>query len=331
MRQLARWALLLVLISGLGFAQTPGAASLAERIGHTDPAKRGSGRSHGSLNDMKCQTVIGRGVIPFLNFIHRCEMTAPNGGVGAHFHNTGEEMFVVFDGEAEFTIDGHTSLLKGHVVGAPVRMGHSHAILNPTAKGVEFMNIQVGLVDGEASDAFNLGDPRLGAPKETIPSFMTMHLEANDTPEALPAGRAGRGRAGARNSDIAGQWGPTGALRSIENYHGGKGTVRYRRALYPVIFSTNWAYVDHLIVKPGAVDGMHRHPHVGEVYYVIDGSGEVTVSRETAAIRKGDAVPVRADEVHSLRNNGSQDLELMVIGISTQKGVVDTVEVSSAQ
>ena len=37
-------------------------------------------------------------------------------------------MFVIFDGEAEFTIDGRTSLLKG-TVGAPVRMGHSHAIV----------------------------------------------------------------------------------------------------------------------------------------------------------------------------------------------------------
>ena len=47
-----------------------------------------------------------------LNFMHRCEIM-PGGGVGHHFHNTTEEMFIVFDGQAEFTIDGRTSVLQG--------------------------------------------------------------------------------------------------------------------------------------------------------------------------------------------------------------------------
>jgi oxalate decarboxylase/phosphoglucose isomerase-like protein (cupin superfamily) len=61
-----------------------------------------------------------------LNFMHRCQIM-PDGGVGHHFHNSTEEMFIVFDGQAEFTVDGRTSVLSG-TVGAPVRMGHSHAI-----------------------------------------------------------------------------------------------------------------------------------------------------------------------------------------------------------
>ena len=82
-----------------------------------------------------------------LYFLHRCQIT-PGGGVGHHFHNTTEEMFVIFDGEAEFTVDGRTSLLKG-TVGAPVRMGHSHAIYNPGKTPVEFMNINVSAVKGK--------------------------------------------------------------------------------------------------------------------------------------------------------------------------------------
>ena len=53
----------------------------------------------------------------------------PKSGIGAHFHNQCEEMFVILDGEAQFTIDGRTSLLKGPA-GAPARLGHSHAIYN---------------------------------------------------------------------------------------------------------------------------------------------------------------------------------------------------------
>jgi quercetin dioxygenase-like cupin family protein len=41
-------------------------------------------------------------------------------------------------------------------------------------------------------------------------------------------------------------------------------------------------------------------------------------------IHKGDGVPIRFNEAHSLVNNGSADLELMIVGISAQKNVLDT-------
>src|SRR5271169_5050537 len=119
-------------------------------------------------------------------------------GVGHHFHNNCEEMFVIFGDEAQFTIDGRTSLVKGPA-GAPCRMGHSHAIYNPTSKPVEFMNINVTAVKNKY-DAFNLDDARAGvAVKDPIPVFMTMRLD-----KAL--------------------------LRPFPGYHGGDGTAQYRRA-----------------------------------------------------------------------------------------------------
>jgi mannose-6-phosphate isomerase-like protein (cupin superfamily) len=225
-----------------------------------------------------------------LNFMHRCEIM-PGGGVGHHFHNSTEEMFIVFDGQAEFTIDGHTSVLSG-TVGAPVRMGHSHAIYNPSDKPVEFMNINIASIKGHY-DAFNLSDPRIGAPKETIPPFMTMHLD-----KAL--------------------------LGPITNYHGGQGTVRYRRALDQDVFLTNWAYVDHLLIPAGASEGLHRHKGVEEIYYVLNGSGEVKVDSETAPIHKGDAVPLRFNEAHAFIADGKDDLELMIVGVSAEKNNLDT-------
>ena len=81
-----------------------------------------------------------------LCFLHR-GILEPKSGIGHHFHNQCEEMFVIFDGEAQFTIDGRTSVLKGPA-GALCRMGHSHAIYNATDKPVQWMNINVSAMKG---------------------------------------------------------------------------------------------------------------------------------------------------------------------------------------
>jgi mannose-6-phosphate isomerase-like protein (cupin superfamily) len=86
--------------------------------------------------------------------------------------------------------------------------------------------------------------------------------------------------------------------------------------------------MDHLIVMPASSEGLHKHPGVGEVYYVLNGSGEVIAGGETAAIRKGDGVPILPDQAHSIVNNGTENLELMIIGIAIEKGKLDTVELS---
>ena len=141
-------------------------AGLAERVGHHDPSRYRPGpfarqRRRHELHDAAAGQ---RACSTNLYFLHRCQIT-PGGGVGHHFHNTTEEMFVIFDGEAEFTVDGRTSLLKG-TVGAPVRMGHSHAIYNPGKTPVEFMNINVSAVKGKY-DAFDLDDARVGRCRRT--------------------------------------------------------------------------------------------------------------------------------------------------------------------
>ncbi len=226
-----------------------------------------------------------------LNFLFRCQMQ-PGGGVAEHFHNTVEEMFTILDGEAEFTVDSHTSLVKGPA-GAPQRKGHSHAIYNPTNELVDYLNINVSMVKGHY-DAFNLGDSRdKVATKDEIPQFMLMRLDKT-------------------------------LLQPVANYHGGQGTVKYRRALDSDTFETNWAYVDHLLIPPGASEGLHYHTGVEEIYYVMDGGGQVQVNDETEPIKKGDAVPIFFREPHSFTNNGSSDLELMIIGISAVKDALDT-------
>jgi mannose-6-phosphate isomerase-like protein (cupin superfamily) len=265
-------------------AQAPAARPLAEQIAHTDPAKyRQNAAVHGGPGRLDYMGLFDHTTLDTnLFFLHR-GVILPRSGIGAHFHNQCEEMFVILNGEAQFTVDGRTSVLKGPA-GAPVRMGHSHAIYNHTDQPVEWMNINVSEVKA-VYDAFDLGDGRVGAPLDPVPVFMTMRLD-----KAL--------------------------LRPVESLLGGTGTVQYRRALSPSVFLGPWAYVDHVVVPPGASLGPDTNPDFGAFYYVIDGAGRVTVGGETAAIGRGDAVPIRLNTAKAFANTGTTPLELLVVGIA---------------
>jgi hypothetical protein len=87
---------------------------LAQRIGHSDPSKYQAQKAlHGGPGQFDGMFILDSHALDTnLNFLHRA-VIEPHSGVGAHFHNQCEEMFVIFDGEAQFTIDGRTSVLKG--------------------------------------------------------------------------------------------------------------------------------------------------------------------------------------------------------------------------
>ena len=147
-----------------------------------------------------------------LIFLHR-GVIPPKGGIGHHYHNQMEEMFVIFDNEAA------VHHRRPHL--APRRPGRRAlphgplacaSTIRPTSP-TEWMNIAVGSVKGKY-DAFDIGDDRVGATVEPKPVFVTMRLDRK-------------------------------LLRPVEAMNGGKGVAQYRRALQPEVFFTNWAYVDH--------------------------------------------------------------------------------------
>lgn len=292
----------LFLLFSLTISLAFGADPLTERIQRLDPSTyRDLTAVHAGAGTMQFGTLMPAGSIQDLRFVHRGIVHAKS-GIGHHMHNSTEEMFVIFGGKVQFTIDGHTAEADGPV-GVPVRLGQAHALYNAGDTPVQWMNISVARTDmpalGRGEDptgSVDLGDDRVGAPLSRVPEFLTASFDRSK-------------------------------LRPVARMNGGKGTVSYARKIGPSFFRTNWAYVDHLLVPPGASVGKHLHNGVEEFYYVMNGSGEITVNNETAPVKAGEAIPITARDAHGLANNGSEPLEVIIIGVAAHKGVLDTTDV----
>jgi mannose-6-phosphate isomerase-like protein (cupin superfamily) len=67
------------------------------------------------------------------------------------------------------------------------------------------------------------------------------------------------------------------------------------------------------VLPVGAAVGRHYHKHTEEIYYILEGSGEMTVGEETSAVSAGDAVYIPADSVHTLKNTGTAPMKIMLV------------------
>ncbi|MBK5269901.1 MAG: cupin domain-containing protein, partial [Bacteroidia bacterium] len=261
-------------------------AQISKRVVHNDPAKyREISAVHAGAGKMGFTQLVGRTELS-TNFLYLHAGQIPDkAGIGQHFHHTIEEMFVILDGEAEFTINGRTSKIKGPAM-VPCKMGSSHAIYNSSGKPIRWMNFAVSTYKGRG-DNFDLGDTRVGAKLDPIPQFVSGQLKKE-------------------------------LLRPNNNVFPGTG-ILYRRILGPDIFSTTWDHVDNVVIPVGSTAGPRQLEGIEEVYYVIKGSGTVSIGSESAAIGTDDAFYGLLGEKLSFANKGNEDLELLVIGIATSK------------
>jgi len=261
------------------------------RIGHTDPD-----RFHESKN---CHH--GAGTIYYMSlwdefethwmFIHRGVMP-PGTGIGHHFHDNCEEMYVILSNAARFTHNGNTAdLTAGAMV--PCCMGESHGIYNHTDYGTQYINLGVAGADGKY-DCRNLNDSledALPGPTDRLP------VRYIDLSKLMISG------------------GPA---------HDGKGKLDFRRIWSHETFKTNWGFIDHILLPPDTSIGYHKHETVEECYMILSGKGRMTVDDETVEVFAGDAIPNRLGGCHGIYNDSQDELEVLNMAVCLEKGKFDS-------
>ena len=266
-------------------SSTGGVGTLAQRIGHFDRTKlRLLPGAHDGAGTMHVMHLLdGKALSTSFQFLDEA-IIDPHSGLGEHFHDNCEEMFMAIEGpDAQYTINSHTSVLKTPA-GAPARMGSSHAFYNPTDQPILWLDWGIGNWS-KAHDGFNLEDSRADAPLDKIPQFVNFHLD------------------------------PT-LLKPVAHMNAGNGTVMYRRLLGPAQFYTPWSYIDDVLIPEGASIGAATDLDMSEVYFVLSGTGTVTVNGETASIKQYDAIPVDLGQTRSFSQTGSEPLHMLASGIA---------------
>ena len=95
--------------------------------------------------------------------------------------------------------------------------------------------------------------------------------------------------------------------------HRGKGNIKVIRPFNEGDFESSWHFIDYAVIQPGSSIGLHTHGDDEELYFIIDGSGMMTVNEETRRVFKGDLILNRRNMTHGLENDGKVDLCILVV------------------
>jgi len=217
--------------------------------------------------DARTQCHGGKGILPLVGILNSDVFKTniqgvsrgyipPKSSIGEHLHRTMEEIFIILNTTAEFTVDGKTALLPaGSMV--VCNTYHSHGIYNPhNDVSLEWLYFAVTEIKGQSKGA-EFGDEDLTNKRLESPApFKYTTLDRS-------------------------------LLKPVVNSHGGKGTILFRRMWDKDDFDTNWEFIDHCVLPPGTSIGYHQHNMIEEVYYIVCGTGFATVNDYTWEVGPG--------------------------------------------
>ena len=64
-------------------------------------------------------------------------------------------------------------------------------------------------------------------------------------------------------------------------------------------------------VAPGASTTPHYHPNTEEIYYILEGTGRMSIDGQTSEVEPGDAIAIPPGAVHTIRTTSKTTLKFL--------------------
>ncbi len=84
-----------------------------------------------------------------------------------------------------------------------------------------------------------------------------------------------------------------------------------RELMHPQVHGNQTQSLAEAVVPVGTTTALHRHRCSEELYYITQGTGEMTLHTQTFSVGPGDTVCIPPGTAHRIRNTGSEALHIL--------------------
>lgn len=84
-----------------------------------------------------------------------------------------------------------------------------------------------------------------------------------------------------------------------------------RELMHPAKHACRSQSLAEALVEPGAVTTLHLHRKTEELYFILEGSGEMTLGDRHFTVSAGDTICIAPGTAHRIRNTGTGRLRIL--------------------
>ncbi len=101
--------------------------------------------------------------------------------------------------------------------------------------------------------------------------------------------------------------------------HGGEGSFEMRFVFGTDELASSLRHFELCRLTPGTSIGEHLHDDTEEIYFILSGTGVMSLDDEVRDVAKGDVILTQPIARHGIRNPGPDDLELLIVEVETAR------------
>ena len=84
-----------------------------------------------------------------------------------------------------------------------------------------------------------------------------------------------------------------------------------RELIHPDTQGNKQQSLAEAIIKPGEITLLHKHIRSEEIYFILQGEGDMNLDNKTIQVNSGDSICIMPGTKHNIRNTGNEDLKIL--------------------